>query len=115
MSLVDGALRVCTSSREVFWGATKMRLKPKEYALLQLLMENADQVLTRQWIIERMYDWREPMTEDVEAIVDIFVEHLRKKFEAFTGAPLPISSRDAGYIYGTARLPRTSSPDATRP
>ena len=85
---------------------------PKEYALLRLLMDHAGQVMSRKKILEQLYDWKEPYTDDAGRIIDVIVNRYSRKFEAFTGSPLPISRRNNGYVYEKSRLPRIDSTES---
>ena len=53
-----------------------LTLKPKEFALLELLMRNAGRVLPRKLIEEKLYTWDEEVTSNA---VEVHVHHLRRK------------------------------------
>ena len=53
-----------------------LTLKPKEFALLELLMRNAGRVLSRKLIEEKLYTWDEEVTSNA---VEVHVHHLRRK------------------------------------
>jgi two-component system KDP operon response regulator KdpE len=61
-----------------------LRLTPKEFELLALLMANADRVMTHRQILERI--WGKAHTEDV-AYLRVFVGQLRQKIEAIPAEP----------------------------
>ena len=52
-------------------------LKPKEILLLKLLLEHANQVLTRDQILD--YLWKEEAPMD--RVVDVYIKNLRKKLQ----------------------------------
>ena len=51
-------------------------LKPKEFALLELLLRNAGRVLPRKLIEEKLYSWDEEVTSNA---IEVHVHHLRRK------------------------------------
>ena len=51
-------------------------LKPKEFALLELLMRNAGRVLPRKLIEEKLYTWDDEVSSNA---VEVHVHHLRRK------------------------------------
>lgn len=55
---------------------TPLSLKPKEFALLELLMRNAGRVLPRKLIEEKLYSWDDDVTSNA---VEVHVHHLRRK------------------------------------
>ena len=71
-------------TRLVKRGERRIDLTPKEFALLEYLMRNADQVLTRTMLAEHVWDlhW-----DRLTNVIDVFINHLRKKVE------LPIEPR----------------------
>jgi len=81
--------------RVVSRGDRRLDLTQKEFALLEYLMRNAGQVLTRAMIAEQVWDvtW-DRMTN----VIDVFINHLRKKLEE-NGQPRLIHSvRGVGYV-----------------
>jgi Response regulators consisting of a CheY-like receiver domain and a winged-helix DNA-binding domain len=53
-----------------------LQLKPKEFALLELLMRNAGRVLPRKLIEEKLYNWDDDVSSNA---VEVHVHHLRRK------------------------------------
>lgn len=53
-----------------------LALKPKEFALLELLMRNAGRVLPRKLIEEKLYTWDDEVSSNA---VEVHVHHLRRK------------------------------------
>lgn len=53
-----------------------LALKPKEFALLELLMRNSRCVLPRKLIEEKLYSWDDDVTSNA---VEVHVHHLRRK------------------------------------
>ncbi|WP_312948234.1 quorum sensing response regulator transcription factor QseB [Superficieibacter sp.] len=53
-----------------------LALKPKEFALLELLLRNAGRVLPRKLIEEKLYSWDDEVSSNT---VEVHVHHLRRK------------------------------------
>lgn len=53
-----------------------LALKPKEFALLELLLRNSGRVLPRKLIEEKLYNWDEEVTSNA---IEVHVHHLRRK------------------------------------
>jgi two-component system response regulator QseB len=51
-------------------------LKPKEFALLELLMRNAGRVLPRTMIEEKLYSWDNEVSRNA---LEVHIHHLRRK------------------------------------
>lgn len=73
-----GNLTVNTSTREVKREDKQIELTPREFDLLVYFMENANQVLTREQIIERV--WGYDFVGDTN-VVDVYVRYLRRKID----------------------------------
>jgi DNA-binding response OmpR family regulator len=81
-------------TREVRRGGRKIDLTRTEYAILELLMRNADHVLTRETIIERVWGADSNIENNT---LDAFVRLLRAKVES-AGEPRVIRTvRGVGY------------------
>lgn len=81
--LTWGALSVDPSSRRVTYGAQLLSLTPKEYAILELLLRNAQVTLSAAEIIDRVWDSADAPGEEV---VRYHIKELRQKLKA-VGAP----------------------------
>ena len=79
--------------RIVTLGGQEVKLTPKEYALLNLLVSNAGKVLTHKFILERLWSGE----ADVQ-YVRIYVRSLRQKIEP-RGQPLIITEQGVGYRF----------------
>jgi len=76
-------------------GSRPVRLTSKEYALLELLMLNAGQILGRAQIAEHVWDENfDPMSN----IVDVYVNRLRRKVDHDADRRLIHTRRGAGYM-----------------
>lgn len=71
-------------------------LKPKEFALLKYLMENAGGVVTRAMIMERVWGYNfDPGTK----IIDVYICQLREKIDAGHDERLIQTVRGTGYAF----------------
>lgn len=75
-----GQLKIDFSSREVFINGTPIKLSAKEFELLELLVLNANTVLTRYQISEHLN--RDFDHLSASNIVDAHIKNLRKKLDA---------------------------------
>ncbi|MCA9868011.1 MAG: response regulator transcription factor [Anaerolineae bacterium] len=96
-TLAFGDLEIDLSRREVRVGGTAARLKPKEFDLLLFLARNAGVALSRDLILERVWDWT---FDGNSRTVDVHVRWLREKVEADPAAPTRIVTvRGIGYRF----------------
>jgi len=72
-----------------------LALKPKEFALLELLMRNAGRVLPRKLIEEKLYTWDDDVSSNA---VEVHVHHLRRKL----GSHFIRTVHGIGYTLGDA-------------
>lgn len=95
LSVTVSDLTLDPVSRSVQRGERKIDLTQKEFALLEYLMRNVDQVLTRSMIGEQVWDFTwDRMTN----VIDVYVNHLRRKLED-GGEPRMIHAvRGVGYV-----------------
>ncbi len=56
----------------------EIELSPKEFALLDLFMRHADEVLSRTKILEHVWDFAYDGTSNV---VDVYVRYLRERID----------------------------------
>jgi len=83
--------------REVILSDEPLQLKPKEYELLTFLAEHKGQMLSREFILERVWGW--DYIGDSRT-VDVHVRWLRQKIEADAGKPERIITvRGGGYRF----------------
>src|SRR4029450_3279177 len=89
-----GDLEVDTVHRRVTRAGQPIALKPKEYALLEFLVNNADRPVTRSHIIEHVWDIH---FDSISNVVEVHINSLRNKIDR--GAPLPLihTARGVGY------------------
>jgi len=83
--------------REVILDNQPLQLKPKEYELLLFLAEHRSQMLSREFILERVWGW--DYIGDSRT-VDVHVRWLRQKIEADAANPKRIVTvRGGGYRF----------------
>ena len=76
-------------------GGELIELTPKEYTVLEYLMRHAGRVMSRTLITEYAWGYHfDPGTN----IVDVVINHLRKKIDAGARAKLITTVRGVGYM-----------------
>ena len=76
--LAVGDLTMELLTREVQRGGEKIDLQPREFALLEYLMRNANRTVTKTMILEHIFDYSfDPQTN----VVDVLVHRLRSKVD----------------------------------
>ncbi len=95
--LVFDNLVISLTRREVFIDDEVIPLKPKEFDLLQFLAEHRGQVLSRDFILEQVWDWG---FSGGSRTVDVHVRWLREKIEPDPSNPNRIITvRGLGYRF----------------
>ena len=90
-----GDLELDRLAHEVKRGGKEILLQPREFRLLEYLMKNAGQVVTRTMLLENVWDCHfDPQTN----VIDVHVSRLRSKIERDTERPLLKTVRGAGYM-----------------
>lgn len=89
-----GDIRLDPATREAWRGDVELDLTPKEFALLELLIENPGTVLTRTMIIEQIWDYE---YGGVSNVVDQYVGYLRRKVDRPFGTNDIETVRGVGY------------------
>lgn len=88
-------LEVDLLSRKVKRGAKKIGLQTREYKLLEYLLRNKGQVVTRTMLLENVWDYHfDPQTN----VIDVHVSRLRNKIDKGFEKQLIKTVRGAGYI-----------------
>ncbi|HEX5831258.1 MAG TPA: response regulator transcription factor [Gemmatimonadaceae bacterium] len=90
-----GDLELDQNTREVRRNGEPVELTPKEYAVLEYLMRHAGRVMSRTLITEYVWGYHfDPGTN----IVDVVINHLRKKVDAPYEKKLITTVRGVGYM-----------------
>jgi DNA-binding response OmpR family regulator len=87
-------LEVNTATREVRRGTREIELTAREYALLEFMARNPRRVLSREFLLSRVWDQEYGVTTNV---VEVYMGYLRKKVDAPGERPLIRTIRGAGY------------------
>ena len=88
-------LEVDLDAREVRRAGKAVELTPKEFLVLEYLMRHAGKVMSRTLITEYAWGYHfDPGTN----IVDVVINHLRKKVDAGKGKKLISTVRGVGYV-----------------
>ena len=96
-ALLVGDVRLDPSSHEVEVRGAPVALPLKEFELLELLLENAGRVLTREVLIDRI--WGHDYVGDTKTL-DVHIKRLRAKVESDPSLPTRILTiRGLGYKY----------------
>jgi DNA-binding response OmpR family regulator len=82
-------------TQQVKRGGKRIELTVKEYSLLEYLMQNVERVLSRNMIIEHVWD---QSFDGITNIVDVYVRHLRAKVDDGHDIKLIRTVRGAGYM-----------------
>jgi two-component system OmpR family response regulator len=73
----------------------KISLQPREFRLLEYLMQHAGQVVTRTMLLENVWDYHfDPQTN----VIDVHISRLRSKIDKGFSQPLLHTVRGAGYM-----------------
>ncbi len=89
-----GNLLMDVRRRRVTRGGEKIELSPREFDLLQVLMQEPGRTFSRTELCERV--WQRDHEYDTRT-VEIFITRLRKKIDSGSLAPLICTVRSVGY------------------
>jgi len=92
--LEAGDLRLDPASRRVWRGDTELQLSTKEFALLELFMRHAGEVLSRVQLLDGAWDLA---FESRSNVVDVYVRYLREKIDRPFGRHALETVRGFGY------------------
>lgn len=90
-----GDLELDRLTQQVKRAGRRIELTAKEYSLLEYLMQNEEHVLSRNMIIEHVWD---QSFDGVTNIVDVYVRHLRSKVDDGFPAKMIRTVRGTGYM-----------------
>ena len=82
-------------SHKVNRGGDEIELTGKEYSLLEYFMRNQEKVLTRTMIAEHVWDYN---FDTFTNVIDVYINHLRKKIDKGRQSKLLHTLRGVGYI-----------------
>jgi len=89
-------------TRAVTRGGAEIDLLPREFRLLEYLMRHAGQIVTRNMLLEKVWDHHfDPQTN----VIDVHVSRLRQKIDKGFAQPLLHTVRGLGYSLTAPRSP----------
>ncbi len=89
-----GELFVDLTARKVFYGEKEIHLTLKEFRILEYLIRNSAQVVSRDQILDHVWDFE---FNSFSNIVDVHINNLRKKLEKAGSAHTVETIRGVGY------------------
>jgi len=97
--LAAGSLSLDTAAHRVTVAGSEVQLTAKEFSILEFFMLHRGQLLSREQILENVWDWD---LEDGRNLVEVYIGRLRRKLaEAGAGDPFA-TIRGAGYRFEPA-------------
>jgi two-component system, OmpR family, response regulator len=88
-------LKIDLLTRHVIRGEATIVLRPREFRLLEYLMRNAERVVTRTMLLEKVWEFHfDPKTK----IVETHISRLRAKIDGGSKDRLIHTVRGAGYV-----------------
>ena len=95
-----GDLRIDLARKQVFRSGEEVRLTPTEWAFLELLVQNAGRLVSREQILHEVWG---PAYQAETNYLRVYVAQLRRKLEADPAHPRHlITSPGLGYLFETA-------------
>ncbi len=88
-------LKLDSSTRKAIRGDREITLTAKEYDLLELFMRHPRQVMTREVIFDRVWDYDFGGESNV---LDVYIRYLRQKLEGEGETRLIYTVRGVGYV-----------------
>lgn len=94
--VIDGPVQLDLRTRQAVREGKEIDLTPTEFKLLDFLMQNADQVVTRRMLCEHLWeaDW-----EGVTNVIEVHINRLRAKVDRGFSKPVIETVRGLGYVY----------------
>jgi DNA-binding response OmpR family regulator len=90
-----GGLSLDTSSRTVALRGQRIALRAMEYRLLEYLMLRAGQIVSKEEILEHLYDFN---AESFSNVIEVYISALRKKIAAASARVSIRTIRGQGYV-----------------
>lgn len=94
-TLQIGDIRLNLSSHSAYYKDDELMLTKKEYELLEYLIRNKNVVLTREQLLNHVWDYEYFGDTNV---VDVYIRYLRQKIDEKYGIRLISTVRGVGYI-----------------
>jgi DNA-binding response OmpR family regulator len=109
--LTVGDLKLNRVERRVERAGKRIELTSKEFSLLEYLMCNAGRKVTRDMIIEHV--WNLNLSTTNTNVVDVYINYLRRKLEDDPSRQLIHTLRGVGYEISSAEETATCHPQAS--
>lgn len=93
--LTYGELTLRPKLQEAFWQQEPLNLTGKEYGMLEYLLLNKGQIVTREQLFDRIWGFE---SDTGNGIVDLYVHYLRKKMAPCAAEATIQTVRGVGYI-----------------
>ncbi|MFC1601969.1 response regulator [Pseudomonadota bacterium] len=77
--LTHGDITLDPAAHEVHYKGAAVDLPPKEFAVLQTLLENVGRVISKTKLQETLYSWEQNVASNA---LEVHVHHLRKKLDS---------------------------------
>lgn len=90
-----GKLHLDTAGHTVSYGEEELSLTKKEYDLLECLMRNQDIALSREQLLNQVWDYEYMGDTNV---VDVYIRYLRQKIDDRFGIHMIETVRGVGYV-----------------
>jgi DNA-binding response OmpR family regulator len=100
-TLSAGDLEMDRAAHRVTVAGRPLDLSPKEFALLEYLLNRKDEVVSRAEISEHVWD---DSFDSFGNVVDVTIHRLRKKIDGDNGAKLLHTLKGVGYVLRGQRL-----------
>lgn len=97
LTLVAGDVEVDPGSRTVRRQATVVPLVGREYAMVELLARHAGRVVTRETLVEQLWDFSADVSDNA---VDVLASSVRQKLDRPFATPALRTVRGTGYVLG---------------
>ena len=99
--LTAGDLAMDRAARQVRVAGTEIELSPKEFAVLELLLQHKDTVVTRSQLAEHAWD---DAFDPLSNVVDVTIHRLRRKIDGERHARLLHTVKGGGYLLKSGRV-----------
>lgn len=90
-----GDLKLNLTSHSAYYGGEELTLTKKEYELLEYLLRNRNIALTREQLLNKVWDYEYLGDTNV---VDVYIRYLRQKIDEKYGVRIINTVRGVGYI-----------------
>ena len=86
-------------SRKVLRQDLEIKLKPREFQLLEYMMRNKGQIVTRAMLLQAVWNYNfDPQTN----VIDVHISRLRQKIDKDFSVSLIHTVRGVGYVLGSS-------------